>query len=221
MRKFALGGLVTLLMLVFAALAQADGPTVNIKNGRCGVFDAAGFIWPVSGLHITSNTDKDGKTHLHCNATLPVEAFRPGDEFPVDSGLFLSDKKAVWDANAFIDGLLPNPLLVNPPDGAFNVIPDPDDDLIYCAIAGLARTTDWHDLVNNSGRSNASCSFDSSASSPELTPTPTPTPTATPTAAPTPPPASCLDSGSWCNGEGDVCCGSCEPHGNGGNLVCR
>jgi hypothetical protein len=145
MRRFALGGLVTLAMFMFAALAQAEGPVFHIIDGRCGVFDAVGYIWEVEGLHVTSSTDPDGNTHLSCNATLPEAATAS------------SGKPVVWDAWAYVEGRLPDPLLV--PEGAFNAIPDPVDGLIYCAVAGAGRTTDWTNLVNKGGRSNASCSF--------------------------------------------------------------
>ena len=141
MRKFALGGLVTSLMFVFAALAQAEGPVFHIIDGRCGVFDAAGWIWEVEGLHVTSSTDPDGNTHLHCNATLPEAATAS------------SGKPVVWDANSCAN--LP---VGDPPPGAFAATCDPDG-FIYCTIAGAGRTTDWHNVINKSGRSNAACSF--------------------------------------------------------------
>ena len=142
MRKFALGGLVALAMFMFAALAQAEGPIFHIIDGRCGVFDAAGWIWVVDGLHVTSDTDPDGNTHLSCNANLPEGATLP------------TGKPVVWDAASCAN--LP---VGDPPPGAFAATCDPDDGLIYCTIAGAGETSDWHDVINKSGRSNVSCSF--------------------------------------------------------------
>ncbi len=142
MRKFAPAGLVTLVMLSFGALAQAEGPIFHIIDGTCGLFDATGYIWEVTGLHVTSSTDPKDNTHLHCNATLPLDA----------GATAASGKPVVWDANSCDD------LPVAAPPGAFAVTCDPDG-LIYCMIAGAGRTSDWHDIVNSSGRSNASCTF--------------------------------------------------------------
>ena len=93
MRKFALGGLVTLVMLSFGALAQAEGPIFHIIDGTCGLFDATGYISEVTGLHVTSSTDPDGNTNLHCNATLPLDA----------GATAASGKPVVWDANSCDD----------------------------------------------------------------------------------------------------------------------
>ncbi len=141
MRKFALTGFATLVMLMFAALAQADQPGINITQGTCGVLDAVGWVWRVEGLHITSSTDPDGNTHLHCNAKLP------------EAATAASGRPVVWDASSCGD--LPTG---TPPEGAFAVICDPVDDLIYCGI-GEIRSTDWHDTVTSGGRSNVSCSI--------------------------------------------------------------
>jgi hypothetical protein len=141
MQKSMSIGLVTFAMFMFTALARADGPVFHILDGRCGVFDAAGYIWVVEGLHVTSSTDPNGNTSLHCNASLPEGAAIP------------SGKPVVWEA----DSVLPDPALV--PDGAFNATEDPDDGLIYCGIAGAGVTTEWHNIVTKSGKSNASCTF--------------------------------------------------------------
>ena len=141
MRKIALTGLVTLVTLMFAALAQADGPNININKGTCGVFDAVGWIWPVQGLHITSSTDPDGNTNLHCNATLP------------EAATAASGRAVVWDGFSCDD--LPTG---TPPEGAFAASCDPVDGMIYCGI-GAIRTTDWTDVVNSGGRSNAHCAI--------------------------------------------------------------
>jgi len=129
-------------MFILAALARADGPVFHIIDGRCTVFDAAGWLWVVEGLHVTSDTDPDGNTHLHCNATLPEGAVLP------------TGKPVVWDSSSCAS--LP---VGTPPPGAYSATCDPDDGLIYCTIAGAGETSDWHDVINKSGRSNAACSF--------------------------------------------------------------
>jgi hypothetical protein len=197
MRKFVLTGLATLLMLMFAALAQAEGPVFTVNGGLCGVFDADGWIWQVSGLHITSSTDPDGNTNLHCNAKLP------------EGAAAASGKPVAWDA--FSCGDLP---IGTPPEGAF-AAQCAMDGLIYCGVGGRL-TSDWHDVVNSGGRSNASCTIhgmeqealatqDTSAwwgdgASPTSTPTPTPTPTAAPI---------CQERMGSCTSDVDCCAGEC------------
>jgi hypothetical protein len=140
MRKSVLAGLVTLVTLMFAALAQAEGPNLIITQGICGVFDADGWIWQVTGLHITSSTDSDGNTNLHCNAKLPEGAAAS------------SGSPVVWDASSCPD--LP---IGTPPEGAF-AAQCAEDGLIYCGVGGML-TSEWHNVVNRGGRSNASCTI--------------------------------------------------------------
>ncbi len=143
MRKFALGGLVTSVMLMFAALAQAEHePTINILDGNCSVFDAAGNLWTVFGLHINTSNNPDGSTSLHCNASLPEGAILPG-MFDPRTGTTLPNKPVVWDAeSAAVDTA---------------AVPQADG-LVHCAIGNL-DTIDWYNTITKGGHSNLSCSF--------------------------------------------------------------